>query len=160
MRRGSAGAGLQEGAMNIQQLLAAKGVDPTIIGPDTTIAAAARMLAERNKGLALVCDAGGKLLGVVSVIDISRAIGEFAERAPAMAVKVIMTTDFCSCRSQDSVEDALAAMRERGIRHLPIVDDGLLMGLLHMRAVLEHRFDEADMQAEEMRGYIFGAGYH
>ncbi len=145
--------------MNVEQLLKTKGVDSTVVGPEQTIAATARLLAERNKGLALVC-ADDKLLGVVSVIDISRAIGEYAERAPAMAVRTIMTTDVCSCQLEDSVEDVLRKMTERRIRQMPIVEGGVLKGYLNMRGVLEHRFEEAEMQTEEMRHYIFGAGYH
>jgi CBS domain-containing protein len=146
--------------MNVEQLLKTKGAEATIIGPEKTIGAAARLLAERNKGLALVCGADDKLLGVVSVIDISRAIGKYAERAPAMAVETIMTTDFAFCRLEDSDEDVLRKMTERSVRHLPVVENGVLKGLLNMRGVLETRFEEADMRAEEMRKYVFGAGYH
>lgn len=146
--------------MNVNQLLKTKGADATIIGPEKTIGATARLLAERNKGLALVCDAGDKLLGVVSVIDISRAVGEFAERAPTMTVETIMTTDFAFCRLEDSDEDVLRKMTERSVRHLPVVRDGVLKGLLNIRGVLESRFEEADMRAEEMRKYVFGVGYH
>jgi CBS domain-containing protein len=146
--------------MNVEQLLKTKGVDAIVIGPDETIAATARLLAGQNRGLALVCGADNKLLGVVSVIDISRAVGEFAERAPAMAVKTIMTGNFCACHLKDSVEDALRMMNERRIRQIPIVEGGVLKGLLNMRGVLEARFEEADMRAEEMRQYVAGGGYH
>ena len=146
--------------MNIEQLLKTKGIDATVIGPDETIAAAARMLAERNRGLALVCGADSKLLGVVSVIDISRAVGKFGAGAPAIAVEAIMTRNFCSCRLKDSVEEALRKMTERRIRQMPIVEDGVLKGLLNIRGVLEARFEDADMRAEEMRQYVVGAGYH
>ncbi|MHA1529613.1 MAG: CBS domain-containing protein [Alphaproteobacteria bacterium] len=146
--------------MNAEQLLKTKGIDVTVVGPEQTIAATARLLAERNKGLALVCGPGGKLVGVVSVIDISRAIGAYVERAPAMAVDSIMTTDFCSCHLKDSAEDVLEKMNQRQIRQMPIVEDGMLKGLLNMRGVLESRFDEANMQTEEMRHYVFGGGYH
>lgn len=146
--------------MNVEQLLKIKGIDTTVIGPEETIAATARLLAERNKGLALVCDPDGKLLGVVSVIDISRAVGAYAERAPAMMVETIMTSDVCSCHLKDSVEEALRKMTERRIRQMPIVEDGMLKGLLNMRGVLEYRFEQADMEAEEMRHYVVGAGYH
>ena len=146
--------------MNLEHLLKTKGIDAIVIGPDETIAATARLLAGQNRGLALVCGADHKLLGVISVIDISRAVGEFAERAPAMAVKTIMTRNFYSCHLKDSLEDALRMMTERRIRQIPIVEDGMLKGLLNMRGVLEARFDEADMRAEEMRQYIFGCGYH
>jgi CBS domain-containing protein len=150
----------EEVVMNVEQFLKTKGAEVTIVGPEKTIGATARLLAERNKGLALVCDAGDKLLGVVSVIDLSRAVGEFAERAPAMAVETIMTTDFAFCRFEDSVEDVLQKMTERSIRHLPVVQDGVLKGLLNMRGVLESRFEEAEIRTDEMRKYIFGIGYH
>jgi len=146
--------------MKVEQLLKTKGAEVTIIGPAHTIAATARMLAERHKGLALVCGADDKLLGVVSVIDITRAVGEWTERAPAMAVERIMTTDIASCRLQDSLKHVLDKMVERGVRHLPVIEDGVLKGLLDMRGVLEARFEEAEMKAEEMRKYFFGAGYH
>ena len=93
--------------MNVEQLLKTKGGEATIIGPEKTIGATARLLAERNKGLALVCSAEDKLLGVVSVIDISRAVGEHGERAPGMAVESIMTTNFAFCRIKDSDETDL-----------------------------------------------------
>ena len=119
--------------MNVEQLLKTKGAEATVVGPEKTIGSTACLLAERNKGLALVCDPGDTLLGVVSVIDISRAVGEFAERAPAMAVETIMTTEFAFCRLEDSVEDVLQKMTERSVRHLPVVEDGVLKGLLKNR---------------------------
>ncbi|MDP6707702.1 MAG: CBS domain-containing protein [Alphaproteobacteria bacterium] len=128
--------------MNVERLLKTKGSETTVIAPEDSIAATAHLLAVKNKGLALVCGADDRLLGVVSVIDISRAVGEFAERAPSMAVESVMTTDYAYCRAGDDVED------------------GALKGLLNMRGVLEARFEEAEMQAEEMRKYIFGLGYH
>jgi len=146
--------------MNVEQLLKTKAAEATVIGPERTIGATARLLAERNKGLALVCDADDKLLGVVSVIDISRAVGEYGDCAPAMAVEAIMTTDFAFCRLEDSAEDVLRKMTERSVRHLPVVEKGVLKGLLNIRGVLEARFEDADMRADEMRKYVFGVGYH
>lgn len=146
--------------MNVEQLLKAKGIDATVVGPQQTIAATARLLARANKGLALICSEGDRLLGVVSVIDISRAVGDHAENAPAMTVESIMTTDFCSCRLADSVEDVLGTMNRRRIRQIPVVEDGKFVGLLNMRGVLEARSEEADMQTEEIRNYIAGGGYH
>ena len=146
--------------MIVEQLLKSKGAEATIIGPEKTIRATAHLLAERNKGLALVCGGDDKLLGVVSVIDISRAVGDLGERAPGMAVETIMTTDFAFCRVEDSDEDVLRMMTERSVRHLPVVENGVLKGLLNIRGVLESRFEDADMRAEEMRKYVFGVGYH
>jgi CBS domain-containing protein len=146
--------------MIVEQLLKAKGTETTIIGPEKSIGATARLLAEKNRGLALVCGAEDKLLGVVSVIDISRAVGEYGESAPGMAVETIMTTEFAFCRIKDSDEDVLRKMTERSIRHLPVVENGALKGLLNIRGVLESRFEESDMRVEELRKYVFGVGYH
>ena len=146
--------------MIVEQLLKAKGTEATIIGPEKSIGETARLLAEKNRGLALVCGAEDKLLGVVSVIDISRAVGEYGESAPGMAVETIMTTDFAFCRIKDSDEDVLRKMTERSIRHLSVVENGALKGLLNIRGVLESRFEESDMKVEELRKYVFGVGYH
>ena len=146
--------------MNIGQLLKAQGTDPVIVSPDETVGATARLLARQKKGLALVCDAGGRLIGVISVIDINRAVADHAERAAAMPVRAMMTTDFCACQLGDSVAEALATMTGRGVRHLPVLEAGLLKGLVNLRMLLEHRFEEAEMQADELRNYVLGVGYH
>ena len=145
--------------MNVEQLLKTKGVDVTIVSPEITVRETAHILGEKNKGLALVSDAENTLLGVVSVIDISRAVGEYGERASAMPVEAIMSAEFTSCRPEDSVKDALQIMAKRGIRHLPVVESGKLKGLLNLRGVLEHRLEVAEMKANEMLGYISGVGY-
>jgi len=145
--------------MNVEQLLKAKGSEPIVIGPKQTIEATARLLTEHKRGLALVCDGDKNLLGVVSVIDITRAVGQWGERAAAEPVERIMTTDFAFCRLGDSVEAVLQKMTERSVRHLPVVEDGVLKGLLNMRAVLDARFEEVELHVDELRKYVFGIGY-
>lgn len=145
--------------MNVEQLLKTRGSEAIIIGPKQTIEAMARLLTERKRGLALVCDGDNKLLGVVSVIDITRAVGQWGKRAAAMPVDSIMTTDFAFCRLGDSLEAVLQKMTERSVRHLPVVEDGVLKGLLNMRAALDARFEDVEMHVEEMRKYVFGIGY-
>jgi CBS domain-containing protein len=148
-----------EGAMNVEQLLKIKGEEVTVVSLDSTVGETARILAEKNKGLALVCDAGNKLLGVVSVMDISRAVGEYGEGAAATPVGAVMTASCTCCHPENSVEDALRMMAERGVRHIPVVESGKLKGLLNMRGVLEYRLEAAEMKAGEMLGYISGVGY-
>ncbi len=146
--------------MNIAQLLKAKGVEPVVVGPDESIGVTARSLAQKKRGLALVCDARRRLLGVVSVIDINRAVAEHGARAPDLPVRLVMTTQFRACRPEDSIGDALRLMGERGVRHLPVLADGVLQGLVSQRMLLEQRLEEAGLQVEEMRGYVLGTGYH
>jgi len=146
--------------MNVQQLLARRKSEVSIIGPHVTVAELTRLLAARKKGMALVCDDDRKLLGVVSVMDVNRAVAEHAERAPAMPVSRIMTRNYCACQPDDSVEEALRTMTDHGIRHLPVVAGGVLEGLLNIRDLLEQRFEDAELQTREMRDYVFGVGYH
>ncbi|MBL6954338.1 MAG: CBS domain-containing protein [Alphaproteobacteria bacterium] len=145
--------------MNIEQLLKTKGMEVIAVSRDGTVGEAARILAEKNKGLALVCDGENRLLGVVSVIDISRAVGKYGERVATTPVEAIMTTDYTCARPEDSAEDALQMMAKRGVRHLPVVAAGKLKGLLNMRGVLEYRLEVEEMKAGEMLRYISGVGY-
>jgi len=146
--------------MNVGQLLKTKGAEPVIVGPYETVGVTARLLAQKKKGLALVCDAEGKLLGVLSVIDINRAVADHAERAHSMQVRSMMTSNFCACQTGDSVTDALAMMTKHGVRHLPVLEAGVLKGQVNLHMLLEHRFEEAEIQADEMRKYVIGVGYH
>ena len=146
--------------MNVEQLLKTKGVEAVVVGLESTVGETARILAEKNKGLALVCDGGNRLLGVVSVIDISRAVGAHGEGAAGTPVEAVMTANCTCCHPDNSAEEALRMMAERGIRHLPVVEAGQLKGLLNMRGVLEHRLEAEEMKASEMLGYISGVGYH
>ncbi len=145
--------------MNVEQLLKTKGVEVIVVSRDSTVGETARVLAEKNKGLALVCDGENRLLGVVSVIDISRAVGKYGERVAATPVEAVMTAECTCARPEDSVEDALRMMAERGTRHLPVVAAGKLKGLLNMRGVLEYRLEVEEMKAGEMLRYICGVGY-
>lgn len=147
--------------MNVEGFLKKSGsAELIIIGPDATIAEAARLLTAKRKGLALVSDAEERLLGVVSVIDITRAVGKDEAGAAAMPVEAVMTKDFCTCQLSDSVEAALARMTGRGIRHLPVLEGERLVGLLNMRGLLQQRFEEVGTEAEDLRTYVYGAGYH
>jgi CBS domain-containing protein len=146
--------------MNVELILKTKGTEPIIVGPEEPTAAVARLLARKHRGLALVCDADETLVGVVSVIDISRSVGEHEGQAPQLPVAQIMSRDFVACGLTDSVEDVLHTMTEHEIRHLPVVENGALKGLLTLRGVLDLRFEEAEVQVEDMRRYVSGAGYH
>ena len=146
--------------MIVGQLLKTKSTVPVMVGPDETIGTTARLLVRQRKGLALVCDAEGRLVGVISVIDINRALAEHAERAHLVPVRSMMTSDFCACQTSDSVTDALETMSKCGVRHLPVLEAGVLKGLVNLPMLLENRFEEAEMQVDEMRNYVIGIGYH
>ncbi len=146
--------------MQVSEILKAKGGKAVTVGPDGIIETASSRIAQMGKGLACVCDEKAALIGIVSVIDINRAIARHGDRAPGMAVRDVMTTDIAVCAPSDSVEQALDTMMRRGIRHLPVVAEGRLQGIVNVQDLLQARFDDAQLGLDEMRRYVFGVGYH
>ena len=130
------------------------------IDQDETMAAAARAIDEAGKRLAVVCDARGAILGVLSVIDINRAVANHGDKAPSMLVRDLMNLDVTICNCRETVEEALQKMTAHDILQLPVIEEGVLQGLVTMNTLLETRFEQAEMTAEEMGCYVFGPGYH
>ena len=146
--------------MNVGHVLRSKDAEAATLRPDDNLQAAARLLGSRRTGLAVVVDAAGQILGVVSAMDIMRAVGDHGESAAAMPVKEVMTSKVAVCCPQDSVQHALELMVARRIRHLPVVEDGLVKGVIRLRDAVAFRVGEVEVEADELRRYIFGAGYH
>ncbi|MGZ9033947.1 MAG: CBS domain-containing protein, partial [Rhodospirillales bacterium] len=93
--------------------------------PDVTLAEAARRFAQtvggRKFSLAVVCDSEEQVLGVISLGDITHALGREEEKAASMLVRDVMTRDVITCGLEDDVEDVLQNMANSGIRHTPVV---------------------------------------
>ena len=128
--------------------------------PDETLTDLSRRLGHRKRGMAVVCDAHSRLLGVVSVMDIVRALGDHEMDAPRLHVRDIMNTGPITGAPGDTVEAALKVMSTHGIRHLPVVEREALQGVVNIRDLLEARSHAAEMTAEELSKYVYGAGYH
>ena len=146
--------------MYISDILKTKGGEVVIVSPEDTIMTAAGRIAENRKGLAVICDANRSPLGIVSVIDINRAVAKYGERAPEMAVRDLMNPSIAVCAPTDTIEKALDKMMKCEIRHLPVVADNTLQGIVNIKDLLEARFNEAQIDLEEMRRYVFAVGYH
>jgi len=127
--------------------------------PDDDVRTAAQRIAKMGKGLAVVCDAQGAPIGIISVIDINRAVAEHGAQAPGLPVRDVMNRDIALCAPDDMVEHALDTMMRRGIRHLPIVANGQLLGIVNIQELLKAQFDEAQFGIDEMRRYVTGIGY-
>ena len=146
--------------MKIGDILSRTGSKFVTVSPDDRVISAARLMKDAKKGLVVVVDAEGTLLGVLSVMDVNRGVAEHGGRAPNMPVRDLMNAEVVVCTSDDTLEDALSLMTANQIRHLPVVEGGVLRGLINLRDLLHLRFEQAQMSMEEMRGYIFGVGFH
>ena len=146
--------------MKIRDVLKSAGAKFVTVAPDDRVITAARLMKDAKKGLAAVVDADGALLGVLSVIDVNRGVADHGERAPDMLVRELMSANAVVCAPGDELEDALTVMTTAEVRHLPVVEGGVLQGLVNRRDLLRLRFEQAQMSMEEIRSYVFGVGYH
>jgi CBS domain-containing protein len=139
--------------MTVRAILDAKGRQVVSIGADAKLSSAVKTLSERRIGALLVM-AGGKIEGILSERDIVRELGE---RGPAVLdepVRTVMTSKVMTCRRSDTVSLLMERMTEGKFRHLPVVEDGQVIGLISIGDVVKHRVMEYETEQEALRDYI------
>ncbi len=140
--------------MNVETILAGKGRDVLTIEPDAVIADAVRLLGARGVG-AVVVSADGKIVaGILSERDIVHGLAEHGGALLDRRVDELMTRDVKTCSGRDTDQEVLALMTERRFRHLPVVEDGVLAGIVSIGDVVKSRLDGIAGEAEAMRDYI------
>lgn len=145
--------------MNISDILRHKhstsGSTVVTIAPTDTVTALLAALAEHNIG-ALVAVESGAPVGIVSERDIVRRIAERGAAVLDAPVASIMTRDLVSCRSKDSVDSIAETMTERRIRHMPVIDDGTLVGIVSIGDVVSSRIRQLEHDRGQLEQYISG----
>jgi IMP dehydrogenase len=140
----------------VHGILSRKGSDVVAIGAGETILAAATRMNERAIGGLVVLD-GTRLIGIVTERDILRRVVA-AQRAPATTtVREVMTTPVVCCRPDTTLGDCRAVMTEKRIRHLPVMDEGGLRGIVTIGDLLAYEVGEHQATVEHLSNYIFGA---
>lgn len=125
--------------MRVEEVLAVKGDTVHTIEPGASVHEAATILLELNIG-ALVCtDPTGGVIGIVSERDVARAVARFGWDCVDMAVAEIMVRDVVSCRMDDDMNDLLIMMTETRCRHIPVVRDGQVAGMVSMGDLVKIR---------------------
>jgi len=143
--------------MNVETILRTKGRAVATIRPDATVGAAVDELISRNIG-ALVISADGKSVdGIISERDVVHALAARGAGLLSMKVAEIMTRAVVTCDPADSVEQLMAEMTNRRIRHFPVVQDGRLYGIVSIGDVVKNRLDEVEFEARSLRSFIAGA---
>ncbi len=140
--------------MNVKTILAAKGGDVICIEPTATLAAAAQFLCKHRIGAVVIRGAAGRLAGILSERDIVRAITEHGAEALALPVGQVMTRDVVTAGEDESVADIMERMTSRKFRHLPVVSEGKLIGLVSIGDVVKQRVEEVERESEALRDYI------
>lgn len=140
--------------MKVSNLLATKGHDVATISQESTVSDALAILKERRIGALVVTGATAPLVGIFSERDAVRALATNSAEALAFTVAQLMTSDVAVCDEDTSVTHLMGMMTERRIRHVPVVDEGRLVGLVSIGDVVKARFDELELDKKELLDYV------
>lgn len=136
-------------------LLDSKGRDVVSIAPDASVLDAIRLLSERGIGALVVMD-GDVLRGIVTERDYARKVILKGRASDATKVSEIMTTDVIATTSNESVEKCMNTMTDERIRHLPVVDDGKVCGLISIGDLVKAIIADQQAEIEQLEHYISG----
>jgi CBS domain-containing protein len=140
--------------MNVASILHQKGRAVTTVSPSATLLDVAAKLAAKRIGAIVVVEAGGKLGGIISERDIIGALAKNGQDSLVQPVSEVMTRDVVTCQETDTLDELMAMMTARRFRHLPVVTDEALVGIISIGDVVKHHVAEVEMEATAMRDYI------
>jgi CBS domain-containing protein len=143
--------------MTVSVILAGKGRDVTTIEPNATLSAAVGMLAEKRIGALLILGADHRVVGVLSERDIVRALAERGAEALGESVSRTMTRNVSTCTEKETISSIMERMTEGKFRHVPVVEQGRLVGIVSIGDVVKHRVREMEQDSAAMHDYILSA---
>ncbi len=138
--------------MNVEQLLSDKGREVISVQPHRTLAEAVRVLSEKRIGAVVVMGADGALVGILSERDIIRALGAEGAAALDSAVSRVMTAKVVTCRAQTSVDELMEIMTTGRFRHVPVIENGRVIGIVSIGDVVKHRVAAIEAEAATLAG--------
>lgn len=139
--------------MRIADVLRNKGAGVLSIAPDTLVSELIGGLVGRNVGAMVVVGPEG-LVGIVSERDVVRMLHEHGADALGRRVADIMTSELVTCSPEDSLDELSAAMTTHRVRHVPVLDDGRLAGIVSIGDVVKTRMEELQAEREQLAAYI------
>jgi CBS domain-containing protein len=137
--------------MNVEGILRAKGAAVVTIRPDATVASLVQGLREERIGAMVVSEDGTTVLGMISERDVVRGLAERGPRVLEAPVAELMTRSVISCTPQDSIKQVMGLMTTRRIRHLPVLVDGQLRGIVSIGDVVKNRLEEVETETNVLR---------
>ena len=140
--------------MTVSTILSVKGRDIFTIEPGATLTAAAKLLAEKRIGALLILGPDHRITGILSERDIVRAIAERGAAALDNFVSTAMTREVVTCRETETITSIMDRMTSGKFRHLPVVDQDRLVGMISISDVIKYRVHEMERDAAQVREYI------
>ena len=144
--------------MRIEDIVRGKGAAVVTIEPSASVEDLVGLLGEHRIGAVVVTSDGLHIDGIVSERDVVRELGKQGAAVLTKLVSEIMTANVHTCGLNDSLEETAHTMTYQRIRHLPVVVDGELHGVISIGDVVKNRIESMEREAEEMKTYIATAG--
>ena len=142
--------------MRVREILSAKSTGEVFtIRPNSTVAELLTALADLNIGALVVSTDGSHMEGIVSERDIVRKLRNF-DQPSSMTVGEIMTTDVRVCEPDDTLDDLMAVMTEHRVRHVPVLDGDVLVGVLSIGDAVKSRMDQLEFERDQLTHYLHG----
>jgi CBS domain-containing protein len=140
--------------MTVEHILRAKGRNVVTIEPELTLAQAAQLLSERRIGAVIVGNTFRPVLGILSERDIVHALAARGPAALDEPVSRSMTEKVVTCTGAAAINEVMELMTDGKFRHVPVVENGRLNGIVSIGDIVKHRLAEVEAETRAMRDYI------
>lgn len=140
--------------MNVASILKAKGRAVTTVRPNATLLDVAKKLGPKKIGAVVVVGDNGHVAGIISERDIIRVVSEHGAAALSMVVSDVMTRNVVACGETSELDELMEMMTKGRFRHLPVIEDDALVGIISIGDVVRHHVAEVEMEVSAMRNYL------
>jgi CBS domain-containing protein len=140
--------------MKVEQILDQKGTAVEAIARGSSLKDAVKVLGEKNIGAVVVTESDGTVCGILSERDVVKQLSAAGDTLLTGSIESVMTKNVYTCTCQDTVNDLMELMTEKRIRHLPVVEDGKLTGIVSIGDVVKRKIEETEVEAATLREYI------
>ena len=140
----------------VRQLLEGKGHDVATIAPDASVFDAMELMASRNIGALLVLEGGAKLVGIVTERDFARKMYKVEKSAKQVPIAEIMSRQVTYVRPEQTNEDCMALITEKRMRHLPVMEDNRVIGIISIGDLVKDTIAEQNFIINQLENYIHG----
>ncbi len=141
----------------VEQILRSKGSDFWFVAPDTMVYEALKLMAEKDVGALLVLESGADLVGIISERDYARKVILKGKSSLDTPVREIMSRPVTAVAPQQTVEECMAVMTEKRVRHLPVLVSDRVVGIVSIGDLVKASLDEKDFLIRQLENYITGA---
>ncbi|MDE3044230.1 MAG: CBS domain-containing protein [Acidobacteriota bacterium] len=140
--------------MHVANLLASKGHEVATVAPSQSVSEAVALLKERGIGALVVTGSTPPLVGIFSERDVVRALASRGTSVLNDTVADLMSTDVTTCDESTLVNELMTMMTDRRIRHVPVVDHGVLTGMISIGDVVKARLEELEHEKKDLLDYV------